>query len=245
MSIPHNIVANADDMGRDPVVNAAILRSFELGYINSTSLITNMDGFEEAVEMIQTRPVFKNIGVHINLGEGPPLTGVNNRYLDANGHWNIDKTNQVRRTLNAAEKSQFLNEINAQIDRALSQKIPISHLDSHLHLHTLPCFCKLFLTAARQHDLKLRLAQTYNEGSLLKYYYRKYINNLAKKKGLNYTDRLETVDRFLSYYAQPGSLQQKIEIMFHPWFDNTDGLTDNYDPASFKKWIGYLESDPW
>ncbi|MBS1531719.1 MAG: ChbG/HpnK family deacetylase [Bacteroidetes bacterium] len=239
MRIPEHIIANADDLGFDSNVNAAILASFERGYINSTSLMTNMAGFEEAAELIHSKPAIKNIGIHVNLAEGKPLTNVRGDFLDADGNWDVYKTNKVTARLNVAAKTNFMKEIDAQVNKALSQKIPISHLDSHLHLHTLPCFYKLFLTAAKQHKLKLRLAQTYNEGSVLKYYYRKYINSLFRKNGLGYTDRFETVERCLEHYTgtKPRLLT---EVMFHPRFDEAGDLTDNFDPAAFRNWLEYL-----
>ena len=241
MNIPRHIIACADDMGFDSVANAAILSCFEQGYINSTSLMTNMAGFEEAVELIHSKPVIKNIGVHVNLAEGQPLTNIDSHYLDKDGNWDVYKTKSPANTLNAAGRSAFLKEINAQIDKALSQKIPVTHVDSHLHLHSLPCFYRLFLTAAKQRNLKLRLAQTYKGGSYIKYYYRKYINYLFRKSHLNNTDRFETVSRCLKYYGQPGQ-KIKVEIMFHPSLDVSGQLTDNYDPFSFKEWVEYLGS---
>ena len=240
MRIPDHIIANADDLGFDTNINAAILSSFEKGYINSTSLMANMAGFDEAVELIHTEPAIINIGVHVNLAEGKPLTNAKGDFFDADGNWDVYKTNKATNRLDASAKACFLQEINAHIDKALSQKVPLSHIDSHLHLHTLPYLYKLFLIAAKQHNLKLRLAQTYNEGSYLKYYYRKYINNLFRKNGLNYAERFETIDRCLRYYSAPDP-KLKVEIMLHPWLDASGKLTDNYDPASFVKWTSYLE----
>jgi len=241
MRIPDHIIANADDLGFDANINTAILSSFEKGYINSTSLMTNMTAFDEAIELIRTKPAIINAGVHVNLAEGKPLTNVKGDFFDPEGNWDVYKTNKAGNRLNAAGKSDFLKEINAQIDKALAQKISVSHIDSHLHLHTLPYLYKLFLIAAKQHNLKLRLAQTYNEGSYLKYYYRKYINNLFRKNGLNYADRFETIDRCLQYYSRPDP-KLKVEIMLHPWLDASGKLTDNYDPISFEKWVSYLEN---
>jgi chitin disaccharide deacetylase len=241
MRIPDNIIVNADDLGYDASVNTAILFCFEHGYINSSSLMTNMNVFEEAVTLIHEKPAIKNIGVHINLAEGKPLTNIPGNYLDSEGNWNVYKTNRVSNSLSTAGKAAFLKEINAQIGKALTQKIPVSHLDSHLHLHTLPCFYKLFLTAAKQHNLKLRLAQTYREGSHFKYYYRRYINNLFKKNDLAYSDRFETFEQFFKNSGKPDA-KGTVEIMLHPLYDQSGKLTDHYDPDMLKKWIEFLEN---
>jgi predicted glycoside hydrolase/deacetylase ChbG (UPF0249 family) len=116
------------------------------------------------------------------------------------------------------------------------------HLDSHLHLHTLPCFYKLFLAAAKQYKLKIRLAQTYNESSYLKFYYRKYINNIFRNEGFNYSDRFETVDRFLREKNITFEKNITTEVMLHPWFDANDVLTDHYDRGTLAKWIDFLNN---
>ena len=102
MSIPNHIIANADDLGLDTSVNAAILNCFQRGYINSTSLMTNMGGFDEAADLIHSMPVIKNVGVHINLAEGKPLTNIDSRYLDADGNWDVYKTKRSSNVLGAS-----------------------------------------------------------------------------------------------------------------------------------------------
>lgn len=240
MRIPDNIIANADDLGCSASINSAILYCFGHGYINSSSLMTNMDAFEEAAVLIHEKPAIKNIGIHINLAEGKPLTNLKGDYFDSAGNFDVYKTNRVSNRLGTTGKAAFLKEINAQIERALAEKISISHLDSHLHLHTLPCFYKLFLAAAKQHNLKLRLAQTYKEGSYLKYYYRKYINNLFRKNNLAYSDRFETIDKFLENNDKPDT-KGTVEIMLHPSFDQSGVLTDHAEPEALKKWMAFLK----
>src|SRR6185312_6539579 len=160
-------------------------------------------------------------------------------FLDAAGNWDVYKTNKVLIKLSNSGKVAFAKEISAQIERALDNKIKLVHLDSHLHLHTLPAFRTLFVTAAERYKLKLRLAQTYNEGSYLKFYYRKYINGLIRKSGLNYADGFETVSRFLQYKNRPR--KSTVEIMLHPDLDNTGALTDHFDDTTMKDWLRYLK----
>jgi hypothetical protein len=238
--IPGNILANADDLGYNTTVNKAILYCFEQGYINSTSLMTNTPYFEETVKLVHENPVISNIGIHVNLAEGPPLTDFKENYLDAAGNWDIKKTNKLLNRLDKASRTAFSNEINAQVERAVAAKISVTHLDSHLHLHTLPCFYKLFLTIANQYKLKIRLAQTYNEGSHLKFYYRKYINNIFRNAGYNYSDCFETVDRFLLEKNRVFNKNITVEVMLHPWFDARGVLTDHYDRDTLTKWLNFL-----
>jgi predicted glycoside hydrolase/deacetylase ChbG (UPF0249 family) len=239
MPIPANVIANADDLGFSDSVNKAILRCFEQEYINSTSLMTDTPDFEATVELIHQNPVIKNIGVHVDLAQFRPLTDFKENFLDTEGNWDVYKTNKVLLSLSKSAKAAFAKEIDAQIERALGKKVNIVHLDSHLHLHTLPAFYKLFLMSAKRYNLKLRLAQTYNEGSNVKFYYRKYVNSLIRKAGLNYADGFETVSRFLLYKSR----QQKsvIEIMLHPDLDAAGALTDHFDDATMNDWLIFLK----
>lgn len=242
MVIPSNILANADDLGLNTTVNKAILQCFELGYINSTSLLTNTDYFDETIDLINQNPSIKNIGVHVNLAEGKPVTlFTETGYLDKTGNWDLAKINKVIAFLNPTAQQVFLNEICAQIDKALAAKIPLTHIDSHYHLHTLPCFYKLFLWAAKRYDLKIRIAQTFNEGSYLNLVYRKYINQKFKANHINYSDRFETVNYHLNNSTNK-SRSGVVEIMLHPGLDMEGGLTDHYDADTMTDWVNFLKT---
>ena len=158
MYIPNNLIVNADDLGLNLSVNKAILFCYTHGYINSTSLLTNTIYWDDTIDLIYNNPFIKNIGVHINFAEDKPITNFSHQaYLDECGNWDLRNTRKILNYFDAATKLSFLKEIYAQIDKALSSKISITHLDSHYHLHTQPCFYKLFLQAAKHYKLKLRL----------------------------------------------------------------------------------------
>lgn len=250
MNIPNNIIVNADDFGLRASVNKAILHCFEQGYINSTSLITNQFFFEAAADMFHANPVIHNVGVHVNLSEGRPLTNFNQKlYLDENGNWNNSKVSKKYSLLNNEAKSAFSKEIYAQINKAISSKIPIVHLDSHYHTHTLPGFYKLFLDAAKSYKLKIRIAQTYNENNYLKFYYRKYINGIFKANRNNYSDLFENLTQVLRRSHLLNN-EQVTEIMVHPDFDQSGILFDHYDAGNLKEkgaktikdWICFLNN---
>jgi hypothetical protein len=202
--------------------------------------MTDTPNFEATVDLIHQNPVIKNIGVHVDLAQFKPLTDFKEDFLDADGNWDVYKTNKVLLSLGTSAKVAFAREIDAQIERAISKKVNIVHLDSHLHLHTLPAFYKLFLASAKKYELKLRLAQTYNEGSYLKFYYRKYVNDVIKRYGLNYAGGFETVSRFLEYKNR--RQKSAIEIMLHPDLDSTGALTDHFDNTAMNDWLIFLKA---
>jgi predicted glycoside hydrolase/deacetylase ChbG (UPF0249 family) len=241
MHVLKNIIATADDFGLNTTVNGAILKCYSMGYINSTSFLTNTPCFEESVELLKQNAIIKNVGVHINFADGKPVSNFKHyAYLNDDGTWNINKTNNKKlAVLNNELKASFFTEIDAQINRALASKIPVNHLDSHYHIHTVPIFYKLFLQAAKKHNLKLRLAQTYNEGNFIKFAYRKYVNQLYKANHINYSHRFETVRYFLN--NEPGTVKNDVvELMLHPDIGPAGELIDHYDNAT-SDWITYLE----
>jgi predicted glycoside hydrolase/deacetylase ChbG (UPF0249 family) len=241
MQLPLNVIANADDFGSAISVNKAILYCYEQKLINSSSLMVNTVAFDEAVEIIQQFSSVTNVGVHINLAEGKPLTNFTERtYLDGNGNFDFVKVNKKFNILNKQQKASFANEIHAQIDRALSNNIRLTHMDSHCHLHTLPGFHGLFIEAAKKYNLKLRLAQTYSE-NYLNSYYRKYLNGILKRNNINYSDYFETPQRFVAGYAS-ASKQKITEIMLHPELDARGQLIDHFDEDSIRSWMEFLKT---
>ena len=51
-----NVIINADDFGKDHVVNIAIKKQIEAGNITSTTIMANADGFYEAIEIAKNNP---------------------------------------------------------------------------------------------------------------------------------------------------------------------------------------------
>lgn len=231
MPIQSHIIVNADDLGLRESVNKAILYCYENEYINSTSLLTNLSGFQETIDFVHEHPAIINIGAHINFAQGKPLTKFKHReFIDEDGGWNLAKTGANYNRLTEEVKRSFNEEINLQIEKALSAKIKFNHIDSHLHLHTLPAFYPLFIEAAKRYKLKLRLAQTYREGSYLKYYYRRYLNSVIKKNKLAYSNLFETAYEFFKHDNRALG-KNVVEIMVHPDFDANGILIDTLDPV--------------
>lgn len=237
MPLPSNIIANADDFGFSLSVNKAILFCYEQGYINSTTLMTNKPGFEDAVEMAHRHKIIKNLGVHVNLYSSKPLTDFPDKScLLENGEWNKLEAKRLLRFIRPETRRYYFNEVEAQVKKAIESGIKITHLDSHQHLHTLPAFFPIFLKFAKLYKLKLRLAQSFNEGNYLKFQFRNYINQSMKKAGCNYSDKFETVEYFTKNPMRVND-RPLTEIMLHPDFNSAGELTDHYSPSTMADWI--------
>ena len=242
MSIRTGLIVNADDLGLSISVNEAILFCYEKGYINSSSILTNTPFFDETAQLVHNNKAIINLGVHVNFAESKPLTNFKyNEYLNDNGEWDLDETKKYSNSLNTEVKNAFLTELYAQVDKALSANLNITHIDSHYHLHILPCFYDLFIKAAKKYNIKLRLAQLSHEQNVVKYLYRLYINSKIKLNNHNYSAKFENLGEFLK--KLPNNNNQNIELMVHPQLDESGNLTDSVDSTGFAEWVKYVSQD--
>ncbi|HOI45659.1 MAG TPA: ChbG/HpnK family deacetylase, partial [Candidatus Aminicenantes bacterium] len=67
------VIVNADDFGLCQGVNRGIVLAHQKGILTSATLMANMPGFDEAVEMARDHPRL-GVGVHLNLLRGEPVT---------------------------------------------------------------------------------------------------------------------------------------------------------------------------
>ncbi len=58
------VIFNADDFGRTPSINAAVIRAYQEGVLTSASLMVNGDVFEEAVVLAKENPGLA-VGLHV------------------------------------------------------------------------------------------------------------------------------------------------------------------------------------
>lgn len=127
------LIINADDLGLSEEVSLGIEQSYTTGVVSSASLMANMPGFDEGVQVALRNPDL-GIGVHLNLIRGKPITSVDDAFpLLANGKF-IDNIFHIGRLsanpdyLRAAE-----NEYRAQIEKILDSGVKPDHLDFEKH----------------------------------------------------------------------------------------------------------------
>src|SRR5580692_7283502 len=137
MNAAIEIIINADDFGYSAPVNEAIVKSFRQLLINSTSLMANMPGFEDAINQLRTNPFLSNrVGLHLNLTEGDPLSEEIKkcpRFCDATGGFAYKRRHPLF-FLTATEQKAVYEEMKAQIEKMVSAGIYPTHLDSHHHV---------------------------------------------------------------------------------------------------------------
>jgi len=226
------IIINADDFGLKSSVNKAIIESFNNGLINSTTLMANMPGFEEAVELAHKNHILNNTGIHLTLTEGYPVTSdiqnTNLFYNENNSDLKRHKKNLF--FLTKDEKGKILKEFAAQIDKVKNAGIRITHIDTHHHIDDVWSVTKIILALLKTYQIpSMRILNNLNRST--KFYksgYRKIINKIIKFHGANFSDFFGDHIEAISFLRNKRSLceDKKLEIMVHPDY-NDKGILIN------------------
>ncbi len=132
------VIVHADDFGLHPALNDGVERAHREGVVTSASLMPLGPAFEDAVRRAQAMPGL-DLGLHFTLvgvpGFPPTLAAFLSSY--ARGAWPA-------------------REVAASLRRQLDsvRRLPISHLDSHQHLHALPGIMRVVCPIAAEYGLR-------------------------------------------------------------------------------------------
>lgn len=132
------IIVNGDDLGASANVNRSILELMDQGRVTSATLLVNGPAAEDAVRQLGAYP-HCSFGVHLNLTQFLPLSSHPGLapLLGADGQFAGYLRSRPRTIpLSASIRQGAYAEWCAQVERALELGVPISHLDSHHHVHT-------------------------------------------------------------------------------------------------------------
>ena len=219
------LIINADDFGRNAIANERIAQCFRKDVISTSTIMANMPGFKEAVDIIINEGYQSRIGIHAVLDEGKPITEKMQKcrkFCDENGNY---KNNIPRHQyLNKMEREIVSSEILAQIKRIKDVGISISHLDSHRHRHQdiwiaiaiKKALIKSNIPYIRRHKTKDKLLRRLY-GWLVE---RIYIFN----------SNIQMVDKLYSVYDEVRFVENSncvVEIMCHPEIDYDFNLLMN------------------
>jgi chitin disaccharide deacetylase len=129
------LVLHADDLGMNHSVNRATFEALEKGWITSSSILVPCPWFPEVAMWAKQHP-HADLGIHQALNSewttlrwGPvsPVDKVPS-LLDAEGYLPLE-TDAVSKNAQIPEATA---ELRAQIDRAQSKGIHVTHLDTHM-----------------------------------------------------------------------------------------------------------------
>lgn len=159
------LIVHADDLGMAHSVNAATIKAFETGLVNSGSIMVPCPWLSEIATYARANPQ-ADLGLHLTLTSewtsfrwGPvmPKDRVSS-LLDKDGYLYLTETEAASH----ADPKEVELEINAQIERARALGIQPTHLDSHMGtLYQNKALFEVFLRVARKNKLPVRIAKTW------------------------------------------------------------------------------------
>jgi hypothetical protein len=129
------LVIHADDLGMAHSVNRATFEALERGWITSASVLVPCPWFPEVAAFARAHPQ-ADLGIHLALNSEwtgfrwGPLSSPEAvpSLVDAEGYLPLEETAVVAR----ARPAEVERELRAQVDRARSAGVRVSHLDSHM-----------------------------------------------------------------------------------------------------------------
>lgn len=225
------LIVNADDLGLDSSTNAAIIASLEQQYCSSATLMANMEGFEEACELVHERGLIEHVGIHANLSEGAPLTEAIKRQprFCRDGRFRLMRGERVV-WLSSDERAAVAAEIRAQIARLRGARIRITHLDSHKNLHEEFAIFRIVTGLAAEAGIPY-VRRFRNIGwttSLAKSAYRSVLSTRLERMGMMRTRYFGSIADYRYECARGNGerLGDSCEVMVHPCFDREGEIID-------------------
>src|SRR5438876_5848954 len=140
MSLARRLIVNADDFGRSRSINQAVIRAHRDGILTSASLMVNGGAAAEAVELARQNPAL-GIGLHVSLicGTSALKAGEIPGLVDRLGNFsNNPVTTAARYFFQTKLRAQLEREIGAQFERFRATRLPLDHVNGHLHFHLHP-----------------------------------------------------------------------------------------------------------
>ena len=159
------LIVHADDLGMAHSVNAATIKAFESGLVNSGSIMVPCPWLSEVAAFARANPQ-ADLGLHLTLTSewtsfrwGPIASRDKvSSLLDKDGYFRLTETEAAAQ----ADPKQVELEIMAQIERARALGIQPTHLDSHMGtLYQNKALFEVFLRVARSQKLPVRVAKTW------------------------------------------------------------------------------------
>ena len=136
------LVLNADDFGASAETVRSTIDCIERGAITSATIMPRAPATDEAIAFACTRPDV-SFGVHLTLvrdedtrcvSEPGRLRGL----VDEEGRFLPTRTFRAQALLRRLPTAALELEIAAQIGYVQGKGVPVSHVDSHRHVHKLP-----------------------------------------------------------------------------------------------------------
>lgn len=150
------LIANADDFGLSPGVNAGVLEAYRTGIVRSASLMVTTPFAEQSVE--QAGAAGLELGLHFNLTTGAPVSRAEQvpSLLDTNGRFHTLGALLLRLVAGLVRRADVERELEAQVGRAARLGARLTNLNAHHHVHIHPLVADVVLRLAAANHLAVR-----------------------------------------------------------------------------------------
>lgn len=231
------LIVNADDFGYSESVNRAVAECFLRGYCTSTTIMANMPAFDAACEMAHRERFADRVGVHLVLTEGEPLTDrirKCSRFCGPDGRFRLTRKERVWR-LSAAEKAAVAEELRAQIARCRQHGLPLSHADSHHHIHEEWGILLIVMRVCQEEAIaRIRIARNCGKSTgLSRRLYRNVANWILRRRVLARTDLFGSLADYRCLLESRLDVcdRRSVEVMIHPRYASDGSLVDTTSPC--------------
>jgi chitin disaccharide deacetylase len=150
------LVVNADDFGLTDGVSRAVLRGHREGVVTSTSILAVGQSFDLAARLVRDAPTL-GLGAHLAMvGEDPPLLSPREvpTLVDRPGTFPLSWRTVVRRlALRRIDPADIRREFSAQLDKIAGSGVPITHVDTHQHMHLWPTVGRVVVELAAERGI--------------------------------------------------------------------------------------------
>jgi hopanoid biosynthesis associated protein HpnK len=186
MASNKKLIINADDFGIHESVNNGILKGHISGCITSTTIMAGAQGFEHAVKTANSAPGL-GVGVHLTFVGEKPVGDLREvaSILDDTEYLHKNYTDFIKKYVQGKIDLKHVSyETFAQIEKITKSglKLPLTHLDSHQHLHVLPGVIDIVIKAALEFNIKA--IRVPNERFLFRGGYNAGLGRLIGRSGL-------------------------------------------------------------
>jgi predicted glycoside hydrolase/deacetylase ChbG (UPF0249 family) len=228
-----SLVVTADDLGHGSAQTRAIVECLRRDYVTHASLLVNLDGFDEACELVRAERLEHRIGLHLNFTDGVPLTDPMKRSARfcIEGRFRFPMLGRGLLALPSAEKQIVHDEAAAQFARARSAGFPITHFDSHHHVHTVPNLASILLPLAAA--LGVRRVRRFSNCKPPRGWFRRVKDAVygwqLDRMSFETTRRFGDLDDLEWIVRHRKPIDGSVELMTHPTLSVDGAIVDGID----------------
>lgn len=151
-------IFHADDFGACREVTEQIMQVFNMGNLDSVSVLPNGRYFDEAIEILKKTPSLK-YSIHFNITEGHCLANKDevNLLVDSRGMFNVSFFKILIKSYLPGRKKlkqQIKEELKAQFNRMIPYMDSL-RIDSHQHFHMIPMVLDCILEIVDESNKKI------------------------------------------------------------------------------------------